>query len=82
MELECHSMGKEEHRKADIIRLRSSLIKLAIGSADYRAQPTHHHRDHSGGVPDYVAAGAKLIVPEISRGYWANIPDVEIITFK
>lgn len=75
-------MGQEEYRQADSICLCPYLITIFIFSADCIAQPTHHHRDHSGGVPDYVAAGAKLIVPEMSREYWANIPDAEIITFK
>jgi hypothetical protein len=29
--------------------------------------PSHHHRDHAGGVDDYVAAGAMLVVPEVAR---------------
>ena len=29
--------------------------------------PSHHHRDHAGGVDDYVAAGATLVVPEVAR---------------
>ena len=28
--------------------------------------PSHHHRDHAGGVADYVAAGATLVIPEIA----------------
>lgn len=35
--------------------------------------PSHHHRDHAGGVGDYVAAGAKLVVPEIAREYYENV---------
>ncbi|KEF59334.1 uncharacterized protein A1O9_04178 [Exophiala aquamarina CBS 119918] len=57
-------------------------VKKNIGKPIPYVFPTHHHRDHSGGVPDYVAAGAKLTVPEMSRDYWANIRDAEIITFK
>ena len=29
--------------------------------------PSHHHRDHAGGVDDYVAAGATLIVPQVAK---------------
>ena len=29
--------------------------------------PSHHHRDHAGGVNDYVSAGATLVVPEIAK---------------
>lgn len=28
--------------------------------------PSHHHRDHAGGVNDYIDAGATLVVPEIA----------------
>lgn len=43
---------------------------------------THHHRDHTGGAPAYVAVGAKLIVPEAAAEYWSNIPGAELVTFK
>ncbi|KAH6886173.1 hypothetical protein B0T10DRAFT_530431 [Thelonectria olida] len=44
--------------------------------------PTHHHRDHSGGAAEYVAAGAKLIVPEIAVEYWSSIPGASFVTFN
>ncbi|KAM5344034.1 hypothetical protein ACJ41O_012571 [Fusarium nematophilum] len=44
--------------------------------------PTHHHRDHSGGTADYVAAGAKLIVPEVAIDYWSSIPGATFVTFN
>ncbi|CAM1504906.1 Fc.00g024970.m01.CDS01 [Cosmosporella sp. VM-42] len=44
--------------------------------------PTHHHRDHSGGAAEYVAAGAKLIVPEMAVKYWSSIPDATFVTFN
>ncbi|KAF2233669.1 hypothetical protein EV356DRAFT_447860 [Viridothelium virens] len=45
--------------------------------------PSHHHRDHAGGVGDYVAAGAKLVVPEIARAYYTNVNggQVEFVTY-
>ncbi|KAL9085992.1 MAG: hypothetical protein Q9165_007354 [Trypethelium subeluteriae] len=45
--------------------------------------PSHHHRDHAGGVGDYVAAGAKLVVPEIARDYYKNVNggQVEFVTY-
>ncbi|KAM5344363.1 hypothetical protein ACJ41O_012900 [Fusarium nematophilum] len=44
--------------------------------------PTHHHRDHSGGANEYVAAGAKLIVPEMAVEYWSSIPGASFVTFN
>jgi hypothetical protein len=32
--------------------------------------PSHHHRDHAGGVDDFVDAGATLVVPEIAAGFY------------
>ncbi|KAF5244602.1 hypothetical protein FAUST_2118 [Fusarium austroamericanum] len=43
--------------------------------------PSHHHRDHSGGVPDFVKAGVKLIIPEIAVKYWSSVPGAEFVTF-
>ena len=45
--------------------------------------PTHHHRDHAGGVGDYVAAGAKLVVPDIAKDYYENVNDgqVDFLTY-
>ncbi|KAM0374524.1 hypothetical protein ACHAPY_008770 [Fusarium culmorum] len=44
--------------------------------------PSHHHRDHSGGVPDFVKAGVKLIITEIAVKYWSSVPGAEFVTFK
>ncbi|KAM6509851.1 hypothetical protein FALCPG4_017491 [Fusarium falciforme] len=44
--------------------------------------PTHHHGDHAGGTADYVAAGAKLIVPEMAVDYWSSIPGATFVTFN
>ncbi|CAG7558222.1 unnamed protein product [Fusarium equiseti] len=44
--------------------------------------PSHHHRDHSGGVPDFVKAGATLIIPEIAINYWSSVPNAKFITFN
>lgn len=35
--------------------------------------PSHHHRDHAGGVPDYVAAGAVLVVPEVAKDFYSEV---------
>jgi hypothetical protein len=42
--------------------------------------PSHHHRDHAGGVVDYVAAGATLVIPDIAVGLYnstGGIPQME-----
>ncbi|MCJ1328032.1 hypothetical protein MMC10_004707 [Thelotrema lepadinum] len=45
--------------------------------------PSHHHRDHAGGVGDFVAAGAKLVVPEIAKEYYEKVNggQVEFLTY-
>ncbi|CZR45278.1 uncharacterized protein FPRO_15547 [Fusarium proliferatum ET1] len=37
---------------------------------------------HSGGVADYVRAGAKLIIPEMAVDYWSSVPGAQFITFN
>ncbi|KAH6880353.1 hypothetical protein B0T10DRAFT_412091 [Thelonectria olida] len=44
--------------------------------------PTHHHRDHAGGVDEYVAIGAKLIVPQMAVSHWSSIPGATFVTFN
>ncbi|KAK5163002.1 uncharacterized protein LTR77_011057 [Saxophila tyrrhenica] len=41
---------------------------------------THHHHDHNLGAEDYVAIGAKLVVPERFTYYWQQIKGVEFMT--
>lgn len=41
---------------------------------------SHHHHDHNYGAADFVAAGAKLVVPEPFTSYWSQIPGVEFET--
>ncbi|PNP84051.1 hypothetical protein FNYG_02739 [Fusarium nygamai] len=57
-------------------------IKKNIGKKVTYVAPSHHHRDHSGGVADYVRAGAKLIIPEMAVDYWSSIPGAQFITFN
>ena len=35
--------------------------------------PSHHHRDHAGGVADYLAAGATLVRPEIASDFYQHV---------
>jgi len=46
--------------------------------------PSHHHRDHTGGLGDLLAAGAKLVVPEIAKDYYSKVNDgnFEIETYS
>ncbi|KAF5985470.1 hypothetical protein FBULB1_2899 [Fusarium bulbicola] len=57
-------------------------IKKNIGKKATYVAPSHHHRDHSGGVADYIRAGAKLIIPEMAVDYWSSIPGAQFITFN
>ncbi|EXF77874.1 hypothetical protein CFIO01_04128 [Colletotrichum fioriniae PJ7] len=43
--------------------------------------PTHHHHDHAFGVVDYVAQGAKLIVPEHAAGYYTTVPREQVVSY-
>lgn len=45
--------------------------------------PSHHHRDHAGGVADYLAAGAKLVVPEIAKDHYKTLNNgkFDVITY-
>ncbi|KAF5009447.1 hypothetical protein FDECE_4330 [Fusarium decemcellulare] len=44
--------------------------------------PSHHHRDHTGGLADYIAIGAKVIVPQVAVDYWSSIPGATFVTFN
>ncbi|EXK25181.1 hypothetical protein FOMG_18157 [Fusarium oxysporum f. sp. melonis 26406] len=44
--------------------------------------PSHHHRDHAGGIDKYVEAGVKLIVPEVAVDLWSSIPGAKFVTFN
>lgn len=44
--------------------------------------PSHHHRDHAGGIMDYVNAGATLVVPEVAKDLYNYTGQVqEMVTF-
>lgn len=34
--------------------------------------PSHHHRDHAGGVNDYIDAGATLVIPNIAKNFYGQ----------
>ncbi|KAH7402739.1 hypothetical protein BKA66DRAFT_564639 [Pyrenochaeta sp. MPI-SDFR-AT-0127] len=58
--------------------------KQTLGKPVTHVWPTHHHHDHAFGVVDFVASGAKLIVPEQAVHYYAGlkISNDDIITYK
>lgn len=40
---------------------------------------THHHRDHTGGIGEFLAAGAILVVPEVAKNFYSKTTNA---TFK
>ncbi|EXL73131.1 hypothetical protein FOPG_11475 [Fusarium oxysporum f. sp. conglutinans race 2 54008] len=44
--------------------------------------PSHHHRDHAGGIDKYVEACVQLIVPEVAFDFWSSIPVAKFVTFN
>lgn len=46
--------------------------------------PSHHHRDHAGGVGDYLAAGAVLIIPEVAKDFYSRVNggNFSVITYN
>jgi hypothetical protein len=46
--------------------------------------PSHHHHDHAYGIADYAAAGATLVVPEVSVDFYSKINNgnVSFVTFN
>jgi hypothetical protein len=65
---------EEEHNSSPgkVLVLSRSAI-----TGDNDCQVSHHHHDHNYGAADYVAAGAKLVVPESYMSYWSKIPGVQ-----
>jgi glyoxylase-like metal-dependent hydrolase (beta-lactamase superfamily II) len=49
------------------------VAKLAPGKSIRYVVPTHHHDDHSGGVRDYVAAGATIVTTAGNRAYFERM---------
>ncbi|KAG8352567.1 hypothetical protein FVEN_g9349 [Fusarium venenatum] len=44
--------------------------------------PSHHHRDHSGGIRDFAQAGVKSIILEIAVDHWSSVCAASFITFN
>ena len=49
------------------------LARLAPGKPVRWIIPTHHHDDHSGSVPAYLAAGATLVTTPGNRAYFTRM---------
>ncbi|KAH9866215.1 hypothetical protein J1614_008781, partial [Plenodomus biglobosus] len=56
--------------------------KQRLGKPIRQVWPTHHHHDHAFGVNTYVAAGAEVIVPEMSRDYYTKVPGIKFKTYS
>lgn len=46
------------------------LQQFSPGKKITHVVPSHHHRDHAGGVGDYFRAGATLVVPEVAKDFY------------
>ncbi|EHK50143.1 hypothetical protein TRIATDRAFT_164945, partial [Trichoderma atroviride IMI 206040] len=62
----------------DAPAFRSSIVvewvkKNMGGKRITHVVPSHHHRDHAGGVGDILAAGATLVIPEVAKPLYANV---------
>ncbi|CAN9426199.1 unnamed protein product [Alternaria alternata] len=55
-----------------------------LGKPVTHVWPTHHHHDHAFGVADFVANGAKLIVPEQAVNYYSglNLTRDQVLTYE
>lgn len=54
-------------------RILLQWVKEKFNKPITHVVPSHHHRDHAGGVPDYVAAGAVLVVPEVAKKFYSEV---------
>jgi glyoxylase-like metal-dependent hydrolase (beta-lactamase superfamily II) len=54
-------------------RILIQWVKETLGKSVTHIVPSHHHRDHAGGVPDYVDAGAVLVVPDVAKKFYSAI---------
>ncbi|KAK5996230.1 hypothetical protein PT974_04661 [Cladobotryum mycophilum] len=69
-----------QHRSRILIKWISDTLHKSVKYV----VPSHHHRDHAGGVADYVAVGATVVVPEIAKAYYSAINggDISFITYN
>lgn len=67
------------HRSTALMRWVEEILRKRVKWV----VPSHHHRDHTGGVGDYVRRGAKVVVPEVARGFYEQVNGgkVEVVGF-
>lgn len=70
------------HRSKIILEWLSST-QMFSGKQVKWVVPSHHHRDHAGGVGDYIAAGATLIIPKIAETFYqqASSAQFPVVTY-
>ncbi|PTB72112.1 hypothetical protein M440DRAFT_1473064 [Trichoderma longibrachiatum ATCC 18648] len=56
-------------------RILIQWVKETLNKNVTHIVPSHHHRDHAGGVPDYVKAGATLVVPDVAKRFYSSVND-------
>ncbi|KAL7931776.1 hypothetical protein V8C35DRAFT_329443 [Trichoderma chlorosporum] len=54
-------------------RILIQWVKETFNKPITHIVPSHHHRDHAGGVPDYVKGGAKVVVPEVAKKFYSTV---------
>ncbi|RFU77874.1 hypothetical protein TARUN_4342 [Trichoderma arundinaceum] len=54
-------------------RILIQWVKETLNKSVTHIVPSHHHRDHAGGVPDYVEAGAILVVPDVAKKFYSTV---------
>lgn len=58
------------HRSAVVMEWIKQNMK---GKRVTHVVPSHHHRDHAGGVNEYLADGATLVVPDVAKQFYKDI---------
>ncbi|KAL6864580.1 hypothetical protein J3F83DRAFT_761908 [Trichoderma novae-zelandiae] len=54
-------------------RILIQWVRETLNKTVTHIVPSHHHRDHAGGVPDYVMAGATLVVPDVAKRFYSSV---------
>ena len=75
-------MGATEVRKKDLTHLGKNFCQRLLNHHINELQVTHHHHDHSYGVHDYIAAGAKMIVLDTAKQYWSKVPGIKFDSYS
>lgn len=58
-------------------KILSEWVKRNIpGKKITHVVATHHHRDHTGGIGEFLADGAILVVPEVAKNFYSKTTNV------